>query len=421
MATKTSIRDRVKELRRVPGKELIPNPKNWRRHPAKQQKAMRAVLAEIGYADALLAREDETGQLVLIDGHLRRDVTPDDVVPVLILDVTEAEAEKILATLDPLAGMAEIDDSAWSSLIEGLDVELPEFGDLLAMLNPNHKSGLTDEDAIPPVPETPTTKFADLWLLGPHRVICGDSTNAGDVTRLLGAVVPSLMATDPPYGTSYDPAWRNVAAKAGKIQYAARREGKVQNDDRADWSEAYSLFPGSIAYVWHASLFGSQVQQSLETCGFELRSQIIWAKTRFAISRGHYHWQHECCFYAVKKGSNGHWKGDRSQTTLWHIESLAGDKAKNNHGTQKPVECMRRPILNNTDPGQSVYDPFLGSGTTLIAAETSGRVCFGVEIDPGYCDVIIRRWQDFTGQTAVLDGTSQTFEEVRSQRNAKTG
>src|SRR5207302_10056367 len=147
---------------------------------------------------------------------------------------------------------------------------------------------------------------------------------------------------------------------AGKIAFAARREGKVQNDDRIDWADAYMLFPRDVAYCWHASLFGSQVQQSLERSGFELRSQIIWPKTRFAISRGHYHWQHECCFYAVRKGATGNWCGDRSQTTLWSIDGCSADEDPNDHGTQKPVDLTRRAILNHTHVGDRVYDPFVG-------------------------------------------------------------
>src|SRR5262245_32214652 len=168
---KLEIRDRIRELRRVPASKLIPNLKNWRRHPDKQKKAMRAVLQEIGYADALLARQDENGQLVLIDGHLRADVTPTQDVPFLILDVTEAEADKILATLDPVASMAELDTDAWTALIDGIDADLPEFRDLLTEFSPQMGvlRGLTDEDAIVEPPERPITAAGDLWILGKHR------------------------------------------------------------------------------------------------------------------------------------------------------------------------------------------------------------------------------------------------------------
>ena len=227
----------------------------------------------------------------------------------------------------------------------------------------------------------------DLWLLGPHRLLCGSATDPAAVARLLGGVRPHLMATDPPYGVSYDPAWRNRAGRS-----ATKRTGKVLNDDRADWREAWALFPGEVAYVWHGALHATTVAESLEACGFAIRSQIIWAKERLVLCRGDYHWQHEPCWYAVREKGKGHWNGDRKQTTLWQIPSRDQDAATV-HGTQKPVECMRRPMLNNSAPGQAVYEPFLGSGTSVIAAETCGRICLAMELDPAYVDVAVTRWQ----------------------------
>jgi DNA modification methylase len=149
--------------------------------------------------------------------------------------------------------------------------------------------------------------------------------------------------------------------------------------------------------------------------GFNVRSQIIWAKDRLVLSRGDYHWQHEPCWYAVKKTGKGHWAGDRKQTTLWHISGKDQD-ATTVHGTQKPVECMRRPMLNNSSPGQAVFEPFMGSGTTLIAAETTGRVCYGIELNPAYVDVAIERWQQFTGANAVLADNGETFTDLKAKR-----
>ena len=189
------------------------------------------------------------------------------------------------------------------------------------------------------------------------------------------------------------------------------RTGKVLNDDRADWREAWALFPGDVAYVWHGALHATTVAESLEAAGFAIRCQIIWAKERLVLSRGDYHWMHEPMWYAVKKTGKGHWAGDRKQTTLWQISSRDQD-AETVHGTQKPVECMRRPILNNSSPGQAVYEPFMGSGTTLIAAETTGRVCLGIELNPAYVDVAVERWQRFTGKAAVLDGSGESFADL---------
>ncbi|WMS41841.1 DNA methyltransferase [Acuticoccus sp. MNP-M23] len=244
-------------------------------------------------------------------------------------------------------------------------------------------------------------------------MLCGDATSKADVARLLDGMMPTLMVTVPPYGVNYEPAWRNEACGTKN-----RRTGTVKNDDRADWTEAWTLFPGDVAYVWHAALHAGTVADNLQAAGFDIRSRVIWSKDRMVFSRGHYHWQHEPCCYAVRRGGKGHWSGDRTQTTLWQIPNRDQD-ADAVHGTQKPVECMRRPMLNNTSPGQAVYDPFLGSGTSIIAAETAGRSCFGLELDPAYVDVIVIRWAAFTGQSPVLVETGETFDVMRSRRNAQ--
>lgn len=231
------------------------------------------------------------------------------------------------------------------------------------------------------------------------------------------------MVTDPPYGVEYDPSWRQEAYEKGQCKFGVKRFGKVDNDDRVDWTPALSLFSGDVAYVWHAGVFAGDVAASIGAIEFDIRAQIIWKKQHFVMGRGAYHWGHEPCWYAVRKGSNSNWHGDRSQSTIWDIPNtnpMGGDKgekeSQSNHGTQKPVELMRRPILNHTVKGDSVYDPFLGSGTTLIAAELTERVCYGLEIDPQYCDVIVRRWQKQTGREATLEGIGCTFEHAREGR-----
>lgn len=398
------VRDRVRELRRVPAGELRPNPKNWRTHPVAQQDALRGVLAEVGYAGALLAREADDGGLVLIDGHLRAETTPDMEVPVLVLDVNEAEADKLLATIDPLGAMAEADAGKLDSLLREVDTGSEALQEMLAELakdNGLYKTPEVVEDEVPEPPANPVTQAGDLWVLGEHRLLCGDSTNAEDVGELLANHTPFIMVTDPPYGVEYDPAWRNDAAAKGLIAFAARREGTVENDGRVDWTDAYKLFPGHVAYVWHAGRFAADLVVNLRDSGFDIRTQIIWKKPAFAISRGHYHWQHEPCWYAVRKGGSAKWCGDRSQSTIWDISNRVNSEGKNNHGTQKPVECMARPIRNHGDKDDDVYDPFLGSGTTIIAAEQLNRRCYGLEISPAYCDVIVERWQNLTGGKAI--------------------
>jgi DNA modification methylase len=255
----------------------------------------------------------------------------------------------------------------------------------------------------------PVTRPGDVWLLGKHRLVCGDSTNREDVARALNGVTPHLMVTDPPYGVNYDPAWRERFAVApGNLA-----TGVVLNDHRADWREAWSLFPGDVAYVWHGCLHATTVAQSLEAVGFAVRSQIIWDKTRLVIGRGDYHFQHEPCWYCVRSGRTGHWAGGRNQTTVWQIPHRKNDTG---HGTQKPVECMKRPMENNSSPGQAVYEPFCGSGTSIIAAEITGRVCHAIELNPAYVDVAIERWQRFTGEKAFLDGCAGSFAEIAGER-----
>jgi DNA modification methylase len=256
---------------------------------------------------------------------------------------------------------------------------------------------------------------SDLWALGRHRLLCGDATKPDDVKNVLDGAKPHLMVTDPPYGVDYDPNWRNEEAAKGNLAYAAMRVGIVTNDARGDWSEAWALFTGDVAYCWHAGRFASTVQASLESTGLMIRSQIIWAKSNYPISRGHYHWRHEPCWYAVRNGKSGHWQGRRDQTTLWPIN--LDRNVEGGHSTQKPIECMKRPIENNSEPGDSIYEPFNGSGTTIIAAEMTARKCYAIEINPAYVDVAIIRWQNFTGKDATLG--DETFAQVAGKRKSK--
>ena len=383
---------------------------------------MIATIREYGFKIPLLISPDG----ILIDGHLRLKAAKRlgfTEVPVIVCDNWTAEqiqAFRMLANrsgtwaewnLDMVAReLTELNFKGFDLSLTGFDPN--EIDDLLLLRRDEQSLAATPE-----MPAVPVSATGDLWICGDHRVLCGDATNPDDVARVCGTVVPIIMVTDPPYGVAYAPGWRERAG-LGKI----RQIGKVENDDRVDWSEAFQLFSGDVAYVWHAGLYAGEVAESLRQCGFELRSQIIWAKQHFALSRGHYHWQHEPCWYAVRRGQAGRWCGDRKQSTLWEISNLnpfgcgTADQMTG-HGTQKPVELMRRPLLNHTDRGAVVYDCFLGSGTTLVAAQDTGRICYGLEIDPAYVDVIVLRWQHLTGKAAVLEGDGRTFEEVRQARS----
>jgi len=398
----------------TPVGDLVPYAGNSRTHDDAQIAQIAASITEFGFTNPILVGGDK----VIIAGHGRLLAAQRmglNTVPTIILDhLSEAQRRALVIADNKLAENAGWDEEMLRvelSALEDMDFDLDlvgfsddELADLMCAFDPEAEN--EGEDDVPESPVEPVSREGDLWILGNHRLLCGSSTIATDVERLLGSVKPALMVTDPPYGVEYDPSWRNQAGTA-----KTKRTGKVLNDDRADWREAWDLFPGDVAYVWHGALHAAEVAESLEAAGFNVRSQIIWAKDRLVLSRGDYHWQHEPCWYAVRKSGKGHWAGDRKQTTLWHISGKDQD-ADTVHGTQKPVECMRRPILNNSSPGQAIYEPFMGSGTTLIAAETTGRVCFGIELNPSYIDVAVERWQQFTGQTATLDGTEQTFAEL---------
>lgn len=397
--------------------DLIPFARNSRTHSDAQVAQIAASIREFGWTNPILI----DGANGIIAGHGRlaaaRKLSMRD-IPVIVLDhLTDAQKRALVIADNKLALNAGWDAELLSSEIEGLgqegfDLTLLGFSeDELAALLVDKTEGLTDPDDIPEPPADPVSVLGDVWALGKHRLVCGDSTDADTVAKALNGVSPHLMVTDPPYGVEYDPAWREKAGVAA----SGTAKGKVLNDDKADWREAWALFPGDVAYVWHAGLYAGVVGDSLAACDLLLRSQIIWDKGQLVLSRGDYHWEHEPCWYAVKKGAKGHWAGDRKQTTVWHIAKPK--KNETGHGTQKPVECMKRPIENNSSPGQAVYEPFSGSGTTIIAGEMTGRCIHAIELNPAYVDVAIKRWQEFTGEQAVHAETGETFDAMSEARH----
>ena len=331
----------------LPLGQIIP----YARNPRRNEKAIATVaasIAEFGWRQPIVVDEG----MVILAGHTRLAAAQQlglETAPVHVAKgLSEAQA-RAFRIMDNRSG----ENAEWDNELLGLelgdlldaefDLGLTGFTDeeLNALINGLAEDGTgpqEGEDDVPETPENPVSRPGDLWILGNHRLLCGDSTVATDVERVLDGVKPLLLVSDPPYGVEYDPGWRNKTGAA-----KTKRTGKVLNDDRADWREAWALFPGDVAYVWHGALHAATVAESLEAVGFNVRSQIIWAKDRLVLSRGDYHWQHEPCWYAVKKAGKGHWAGDRKQTTLWHISNKDQD-AETVHGTQKPVECMRRPI-----------------------------------------------------------------------------
>jgi DNA modification methylase len=400
---------------------LIPSARNARTHSPAQVAEIAGSIREFGFTNPVLIDPDGG----LIAGHGRvlaaRQLGMPQVPTICLAGLSEIQRRAYRLADNKLALNAGWDPEMLrlelgELKLSGYDLSLTGFGELeLGEILADRTEGLTDPDEAPEAPEHPVSETGDLWLLGRHRLLCGDSTVATDVERVLGGVQPHLMVTDPPYGVKYDAAWRDEAAKLSPSM-GNRKDtatGAVRNDERIDWTEAWALFPGDVAYIWHAGRHASSVQASIEAANFDIRCQLIWAKTHLTIGRGHYHWQHEPCWYAVRKGTTGHWRGDRTQTTLWTIQHR---KSETGHSTQKPVECMRRPIENNSSPGQAVYEPFSGSFTTGIAAEMTGRSCLAIEISPLYVDVGVIRWQNFAGKDAVLDETGETFEAVKLRR-----
>jgi DNA modification methylase len=381
----------------LPLAALKPYERNARTHSPDQVAQLAASMREFGWTNPILV--DEASNIIAGHGRLSAaaEVGLVEVPTIRLVGLTEPQRRALALADNKLALNAGWDEKLLVAELQGIGDLQPLVGfsaDELLRLLGGH-GGLTDPDEVPEPPAEPVTQPGDVWLLGAHRLVCGDATVPGDVALALVGVAPNLMVTDPPYGVEYDADWRNHAFRADGTPIAGRAIGPVTNDERLDWREAWALFPGDICYCWHADRHASAVQQSLEAAAFTIRCQIIWAKTRFVISRGDYHWQHEPCWYAVRK--KGQWTGDRSQTTLW---TIAHNKSETGHSAQKPVECMRRPIENNSSPGQAVYDPFVGSGTTIIAGEMTGRACHALEISPTYCDVAVTRWENFTGRKA---------------------
>jgi len=399
---------------------LVPYAKNSRTHSDEQVAQLAASMTEWGWTNPVLVDENGT----ILAGHGRvlaaQKLGITEAPTMVAKGWTEKQKRAYVIADNKLALNAGWDSTLLAAELSdlqgaGFDMMLAGFSadELAAMAGGS--GGKTDPDEVPEPAANPVSVLGDVWLLGDHRLACGDSTDAAVVEVCMGQEKPHLMVTDPPYGVEYDPDWRNKALRSDGSAIGGWAIGSVMNDGRADWRDAYSLFPGDVAYVWHPP-GARQVEfyESLVASGFEVRMQIIWAKSQLVIGRGHYHVQHEPCWYAVRKGGTGHWHGDRKQTTVWQIDKPR--KSETGHSTQKPVECMKRPIENNSAPGDAVYEPFSGSGTTIIAAEMTGRRARAIELNPLYVDVAVKRWQAFTGKVAILEATGQSFEDVADAR-----
>jgi DNA modification methylase len=371
---------------------------------------LRRSITTFGVVEPLVARPlaEAPDRFEVISGNQRLALYREldlESAPVVVVALDDAEARLLAQVLNRTRGAD--DERAYAALLEEVlerftpaDVAglLPETESSLARLLAEHGSGREVEEALEwEPPAEPRSKPGELYELGPHRLLCGDATDPEAVARLFAGETAALMVTDPPYGVGVDHTWRDgVRQPAGSA-----RSATLLNDDRAEWTEAYALAPASVAYVWHGALFAGLVQAGLEAAGFVVRQQIVWVKQIHALSRAHYQWRHEPCWYAVRKGASANWQGDRKDTTVWECASPiagwgSGGRAEDMvtaHPTQKPLEIYERPILNHTCPGDIVYDPFAGSGTCVIAAARHGRRCFAIELDPAWCDLVRDRYQ----------------------------
>jgi DNA modification methylase len=378
---------------------LKPWPQNPRKNDGEPVARVADSIRKFGFAAPIVAR---LATREIIAGHTRwkaAQLLKLPQVPVRFVDLDERQAHLLALADNRLGELAEWDTPELHALLSSYDIgEQVVAGwnerDMRELERAALGDGELEDDDAPEPPTTPVTKPGDLWLLGKHRLVCGDATDAKMVGLARAKLELALMVTDPPYGVNYDPEWRK---RVGLND--SDRMGAALNDDKASWLAAWRLFTGPVGYVWCGGLHSHVVAADLIAANFDLRSQIIWRKPSIVISRGHYHWQHEPCWYAVRDGKTARWGGDRTQSTIWDLARKDGSE-ETNHSMQKPIECMARPMRNHGAVGDAVYDPFCGSGTTLMAAEQLGRTCVALELAPAYCDVIVERWQRLTGDKA---------------------
>ena len=436
---------------------LLANPKNWRTHPEFQQKSLEAVLKEVGWVQRVVVNK-RTG--LIVDGHLRVELAKkrkEATIPVVYVDLDEAEESLILTTFDPISQLAGTDNELLSELLQNIETDDLDIQALLNTLKPNAEGdlnidaegGLTDPDDAPAKQEKAVTQRGEVWVLGKHRVMCGDSTDANNIRTLMAGKKADCSWQDPPYGVKYE-----------KGDHRAIENDEKQGDELAEFllaalSNTYDhVKDGGACYVAYADSQTAAFWQAYTKAGWRPQGNVIWVKNTITLGRTDHQYQHEPILYGWKPTGPHHWHGDRKQRTVPDIAArglpglrLADDgaiyaevgdelirlkpeaeilpssvvripkPARNAlHPTMKPVALVEKGILNSTLPGEVVLDPFGGSGSTLIACAQSGRAARLMEYDPLYVDVIVRRWQEFTGKQAVLEGDGHTFDEIAQAR-----
>ena len=388
--------------------KLVLYARNARTHSDEQVAQIAASIKEWGWTTPVLV--DETGSIIAGHGRtLAARLLRMTEIPVMVADGWSDAKKRAYIIADNKLAL----NAGWDN--EMLALELGEIGDLgfdldltgftaeeIAALMPEQiEPGLTDEDAVPEVPEQPVTVLGDVWVLGKHRLMCGDSTSIDAVNNLMDGGSANMLHTDPPYGVDYEGVPNDHLKDAALVQFL---------HDALTCAFAV-LHPGSNVYVWHADITALEFITAFRSAGFQQArpSTIQWVKPSLTMSQGDYHSQNEPCLYGWKEGSGRVRVKDRKQTTLWHCDRSSEAKV---HPTMKPVELCQRAIENSSVANCVVLDLFGGSGSTLIACEKTNRQARLMELDPKYCDVIIKRWQDFTGKIATHAETGQPFAEV---------
>ncbi len=401
---------------------LIPYARNSRTHSDEQVAQVAASIREFGFTNPVLI----DGEGGIIAGHGRvmaaRKLGLAEVPCIRLGHLSEAQRRAYIIADNKLALNAGWDEQMLALEFKdlqdmGFNLELTGFGledidELLAELDATPE-GNTDADDALPVPEKPKTQPGDVWLLGKHRVMCGDSTNLQHAETLMGGGMANLLVTDPPYNVAYEGGGGSDENRKSKT----RIDHKIENDSMSDGDlrpflrDCYAtanavMQPGASFYIWHADSEGFNFRGAAHDIGWQVRQCIVWVKNVMVLGRQDYQWRHEPCLYGWKEGAAHSWYSDRKQTTVLEFNK---PQRSGEHPTMKPVDLIQYQVENSSKAGDIVLDLFGGSGTTLIACEKTGRTNRSMELDPKYCDVIVRRWQNFTGKAAVHAVTGQPF------------
>ena len=399
---------------------LLPYARNSRTHSDQQVAQVAASIKEFGFTNPILVDEEN----MIIAGHGRllaaQKLGLEQVPTISLKYMTEAQKKAYVIADNKLAlnagwdeellalEIAELDELNFDLELTGFDTK--ELDHLLA--EANKTDGFTDPDDVPEISETVITQPGNTWTLGSHRLVCADATRLDQVEQAMAGRLADMLLTDPPY---------NLAYEGGSKKRDMIKNDKMGSDDfRQFLSDSFMsadtvMKNGAVFYIWHAETQGYNLRGACMDVGWELKQTLIWNKDSSTFSRSDYHWKHEPCLYGWKKGAAHLWAGDRKQKTVLDFPRPHKSEL---HPTMKPVELMEYQILNNTKGADLVLDLFGGSGSTLIAAEKSGRHCVTLELDPAYCDVIVKRWQNFTKQDAVLEGKGETFNDVAQQKDS---